>query len=140
MTTNQMDNLTQICLALPNGKKARLIRTLMRSLKEKDQLINKRFDILYKAATAVCGPGILSKFRNRELVIGRNMIAYKMRNEGFSSPTIGKLLQKNHATILNQASCMESALKYQFQPDISMWNDFLNKVEEYEKEISSQVV
>lgn len=136
----EIKGLTQMCLALPKGKKARLIRTLMKSLKEKDQLDNKRFDILYKAATDVCGPGILSKLRNRELVIGRNMIAYKMRKEGFSSPTIGKLLQKNHATILNQASCMESALKYQFQPDISMWEDFLKKVEEYEKEVSSQVV
>lgn len=136
----EVKGLTEMCLALPKGKKARLIRTLMRSLKEKDQIDNKRFDVLYKAATDVCGPGILTKLRNRELVIGRNMIAYKMRKEGFSSPTIGKHLQMNHSTILYKEKCMEDVIKFEFQPDLSMWNAFLNKVEEYEKEVSSQVV
>ena len=45
--------------------------------------------------------GLLTKSRNRDIVDRRSYLYYKLKEEGYSLTNIGKLFDKNHATIIN---------------------------------------
>ena len=88
-----MNELTRRCLYLKKEDRQKLIRILTESLEEEEKEDDgSRFATLYKAATDVCGHGILTSSRDFNLVMGRRMIAYQMRLEGYSLLTIGKRL------------------------------------------------
>lgn len=119
----------------------RLIKILKKTLAEEDRRDDgSRFSLLYKAATDVFGKGILTQLRDRELVIGRRMISYKMRQEGFSISAIANKLYRHHTSIVYGIRMMQDAIDFQFKEELELWNKFNQKVEEYEKEISSEVV
>ena len=133
--------LIQQCKDLSKSSKLRLIKILKETLAEEDRRDEgSRFSLLYKAATDVCGKGILTQIRDRELVIGRRMISYKMRQEGFSLSAIANQLQKHHSSIVHGIHMMQDAIDFQFKEELELWNKFNQKVEEYEKKISSEVV
>lgn len=134
-----MIELTRQCLALSYDNRVRLIKVLQGSLSD-NEIARKRFDMLLLIATEVMGNGILLKSRDRNFVIGRRMIAYQMRQEGYSSPLIGRLLGKNHTSVLYMESMMEDAIKFQFRPELTYWEEFKRKLQEYEEKISSEVV
>jgi chromosomal replication initiation ATPase DnaA len=134
-----MTELTRQCLALSYDNRVRLIKVLQGSLRD-NEIARKRFDTLLLIATEVMGNGILLKSRDRNFVIGRRMIAYQMRKEGYSSPLIGRLLGKNHTSVLYMESMMEDAIKFQFRPELTYWEEFKQKLQEYEEKISSKVV
>lgn len=138
-----MKELIQQCKDLPRAKKLRLIRILKASIEEeekRDDSGGDRFALFYKAATDVCGMGILGNAKDRVLVIGRRMITYKMRQEGFSFYAIARHLQKHHSSIICGVKMMQDAFDFQFKEEMKLWNAFLEKVAEYEKKISSEVV
>ena len=133
-----MTELTRRCLNLSKANKERLIKVLTESLANDEREDDgSRFSLLYKAATDVCGHGILSSRRDLNLVIGRRMIAYKMRQEGYSLTNIGKNMIRHHASVLHQIRMMEDALQMKFDYDMALWELFNQKVKEYEKEIQS---
>lgn len=134
-----MTELTRQCLALSYDNRVRLIKVLQGSLRD-NEIARKRFDTLLLIATEVMGNGILLKSRDLNFVIGRRLIAYQMRLEGYSSPLIGRLLGKNHTSVLHMASMMEDAIKFQFRPELTYWEEFKQKLQEYEEKISSKVV
>jgi hypothetical protein len=134
-----MKELTRQCLALSYDNRVRLIKVLQGSLRD-NEIARKRFDTLLLIATEVMGNGILLKSRGRNFVIGRRMIAYQMRKEGYSSPLIGRLLGKNHTSVLYMESMMKDAIKFQFRPELTYWEEFKRKLQEYEEKISSEVV
>ena len=111
-----MTELTRQCLALSYDNRVRLIKVLQGSLRD-NEIARKRFEVLLLIATEVMGNGILLKSKDRNFVIGRRMIAYQMRLEGYSSPLIGRLLRRNHTSILHMERMMEDAIKFQFRPD-----------------------
>lgn len=130
-----MIELTRQCLALSKARRAYLIRVLKDSLSQKDKIEDsERFTILLKAATAVCGDGIMSKSKAFLPTLGRKMIAYTMREEGFSLASIGRFLDKDRTTARTLAMKMEDAITYQFKEDMPLWRAFKNLVAEYEKE------
>jgi IS30 family transposase len=45
--------------------------------------------------------GLVTKSRHRNLIDKRSYLYYALKEEGFSLQRIGKLFNKNHATILN---------------------------------------
>jgi hypothetical protein len=63
-----MTELTRRCLELSLKERTRLINILQESLNEKED-DGSRFSELYKAATKVCGQGILTGARDFRLVI-----------------------------------------------------------------------
>lgn len=101
---------------------------------EEPQTGQSRFSVLYKAATDIVGKGILSSSRLRELVIGRMMIVYQLRTEGYSLKTIGRYLVRHHASVYQLQRKMEDVLKYpkMFADETRMWNEFQEKIKEYE--------
>lgn len=128
-----MTELTRRCLDLSRQNKQRLIRILTESL-ETEELENdgSRFATLYKAATEVCGHGILTGSRNFNLVMGRRMIAYQMRKEGYTYTTIGKHMIRHHAAIMHMVKMMEDALSFQFELEVSYWTLFQQKIRDYD--------
>lgn len=131
-----MTELTRRCLDLSKANKERLIKVLTESLANDEREDDgSRFSLLHKAATDVCGQGILSSRRDLNLVIGRRMIAYKMRQEGYSLAAIGKNMIRHHTSVLHQVRMMEDALQMKFDYDCALWELFNIRVKEYEKEI-----
>lgn len=126
-----MTELTRRCLELSLKERTRLINVLQESLNERED-DGSRFSELYKAATDVCGHGILTSLRDFNLVMGRRMIAYQMRLEGYSLMTIGKRLIRHHASIIHMVRMMEDALHFQFNLEMEYWNKFQQKIKEYD--------
>lgn len=119
---------------LPEWEKVRLINDLKISMEEDPQTGQGRFSVLYKAATDIVGKGILSSSRLRGKVVGRMMIVYQMRTEGYSLKSIGRYLIRHHASVYQLQKRMEDVLKYPkiFSDEIRMWNEFQEKIKEYE--------
>ena len=126
-----MTELTRRCLSLSKSQRERLIKRLQESLNERED-DGSRFVTLLNAATEVCGQGILSSSRDFNLVMGRRMIAYQMRLEGYSLMTIGKRLIRHHASIIHMIRMMEDVLHFQFNLEMGYWNLFQQKIKEYD--------
>ena len=128
-----MTELTRRCLNLKEEDRQKLIRILTESLEEQERGDDgSRFATLYKAATDVCGYGILTSSRDFNLVMGRRMIAYQMRQEGYSLQNIGKHLIKHHASVLHMIRMMEDCLTFKFDLEMEYWEQFKKKLKEYE--------
>ena len=127
-----MTELTRRCLYLPKPDRQRLIRILTESLEEEREDDGSRFAILYKAATDVCGQGILTSSRDFNLVMGRRMIAYQMKLEGYSFVTIGKRLMIHHASVIHMVRMMCDTMVFRFKDEMEYWNKFQEKLKEYE--------
>lgn len=134
--------LFKICLELPRKRKERLIRELQSSIEKEDRMQDndKRFNLLLRAASDVCGGDVLSHIKDFNLVMGRRVISYKMHQEGYSYPTIGKFLMKDHTSVYQAVKKMDEAFELNVKKELKYWYDFIEKVEEYEKEMESNLV
>lgn len=92
-----MNDIVRTCLSLPNREKVELINLLRDSLESRDK--GRTFDMMHKAIVKVIGCEVITKSRERNLVIGRTILAYACALEGWSTTTIGKLLNRDHSTI-----------------------------------------
>ena len=126
-----MTELTRRCLSLSKSQREKLIKKLQESLNERED-DGSRFATLLKAATDVCGQGILSSSRDFNLVMGRRMIAYQMRSEGYSFPSIGKMMVRHHASVIHMVRMMEDAIRFQFNLEMGYWYMFQQKIIEYD--------
>ena len=68
----------------------------------------------------------LNNSRKREDVAGRMIIAYQLRADGYSTNEIGKLVGRNHATILYLCKQMEVCIAYptSYRSESDMWQEF----------------
>ena len=58
-------------------------------------------------------PRLLEKTRLREVVMMRKVVCYIMsRKLGYSLTSVGKLLEKDHATVLYHSNCVENYIKF----------------------------
>lgn len=122
-----MTELTRRCLELSLKERTRLINILQESLNERED-DGSRFSVIYKAATKVCGQGILTGARDFRLVMGRRMIAYQMRREGYSYMSIGRHLVRHHASVIHMVKMMEDILHYQWDMEMGYWRKFQNEL------------
>ena len=127
-----MNKLIRKCLLLPFEQRQRLADIINESLKEPDKDDGKRFNLFLRIATEICGNGILSNSREFPLVMGRRMIAYQMKSEGFTNTTIGKHLAKHHASVIHMVNMMEDVIKFEFNLEMAYWMQFQRKLKEYE--------
>ena len=127
-----MNELTRKCLMLPDGDKIRLMNTLRCSVEDKAE--TTRFDVLYKAACEVMGCDILKPIKLREMVLGRSMVAYQLRLEGYTLHDVGRYLVKHNSTVLSMQRQVEDAIQYPhiYSKEIRLWKLFQEKVKEYE--------
>lgn len=127
-----MTELTRQCLSLDRGKRERLARLLQESLARPEPTDDKRFRVLYEAATRMLGQGILSNSRDYTLVLGRRFIAYQMIEEGYSYSTIGRFLSKSHSSIMHMQKMMDDVFRYPeaFKLELAYWKQFQSILKE----------
>ena len=85
-----MNKFEEYCISLPQEQKQRLIGLLRMSLKPSPS--GKTFELMYEAITRVLGKDVLKKSRERDLVIGRTILAYSCAVLGWSEYSIGERL------------------------------------------------
>ena len=70
----------------------------------------------------------LNNSRKREDVAGRMCIAYQLRTDGYSTSEIGKMVGRDHATILYLCKQMEVCIAYptSYRSEYDMWEEFHN--------------
>lgn len=120
-----MNDIVKQCLAMSRENREHLIVILKESLKDKPES-KHRFNHLLECATMIVGDGILSDSRTIHCVIGRQMIAYQMHIEGYGWSEIGRLMGRNHATIINLARRIQGAFRYPdyFRMENALWKEF----------------
>lgn len=128
-----MNELTLQYLSLPMEEKEELIKVLNASIIDEIE-DDGRFHLLLKVATEIVGEGILSRSREYKCVMGRKMIAWQMREEGYSLMAIGRRMGRHHATIVHFLKLMEDIFKFPgvFKTDEAYWKQFKNRLKEYE--------
>lgn len=121
-----MDELTRRCIALPKEEKLILIKHLQCTMMDEREDDGSRFHTLFQAATKVVGGGIISDSRLKNPVIGRMMIAYKMRQEGYTFQTIGKYMKRGRGSVRILSYKMDDALvlPHSYRYEVECWNKF----------------
>lgn len=116
---------------LPKEERKRLADLLRDSLKGKNA--KARFNELLVVAKELLGSGIEGKCRDTSCVIGRMLIAYKMREEGYSSTQVGMAMARDHSSVLHLEKKMRDAFIYPeiFKIEMAYWGMFTEKLKAY---------
>ena len=72
---------------------------------------------------------VMGENRLRDVVTARNFIISHLRNEGYTYVYIGKLLNKNHATMIHACKSIKNLLECD-KSTIEMHDNFISKLEE----------
>lgn len=133
-----MDNIIEDLLSLSKAQRKHIIGVLQESLVDK-KYIDNRFLLMKKTADKLIGKDILTETRERDVVFGRRMVAYAMREEGFSLHAIGRRLKLDHSTICALVKGMQDIIEYAYiaKDDFKMWNEFKSKID-YDDSRASQ--
>lgn len=120
-----MDKVIEDLLSLPKAQRKHIIGVLQESLVDKKD-IDSRFLVMKKTADKLIGKDILTETRERDVVFGRRMVAYAMREEGFSLHAIGKRLNLDHSTISALVKRMQDVIEYSYlaKEEFYLWNQF----------------
>lgn len=120
-----MDKVIEDLLSLPKAQRMHIIGVLQESLVDKKE-IDSRFLLMKKTADKLIGKDILTETRERDVVFGRRMVAYAMREEGFSLHAIGKRLNLDHSTICALVKGMQDVIEYSYlaKEEFYLWNQF----------------
>lgn len=122
------------CLELKEHDKQRLIGILQESLTP-ERSVDRRFNVLLEIAIELFGTGVMTRTHERESSLGRNMIAYQLRQEGYSLVNIGKMLGRNHSSVLAMERRMKDviSLPHIMSHESGMWNKFQLKLKEHDE-------
>lgn len=125
-----MINVDEI-LAPPFHERKRLCLTIHKSLlkeSEKKRLMDNQTwcDKLMELSASAIGLPDIHQGRNKRHVVGRMLVAYELRREGFSLHHIGKMMNKDHSTIQYLTSAMSDAfnLPKMYVDELSAWDRF----------------
>jgi chromosomal replication initiation ATPase DnaA len=123
-------------MTLTDTEKKRLIGELVRSMEGEPEDDKSRFSILFNAARDIVGKGIMTVSRKDELVLGRKMIAYQMRKEGYKLQTIGKHLGRHHASVYHMIKEMRDVFDYPhiYSKETEYWKRFQENIKRYEND------
>lgn len=122
-----MNKFEEYCISLPQGQKMRLVGLLRKSLQPYPS--GKTFELMHDAIVKVIGNEVLTKSRNRTLVIGRTILAYSCACLGWSEHTIGECLQRDHASINIMKKNMRNWIKFPqvFKKENELYVKFLKE-------------
>lgn len=88
-----------------------------------------RAETLRNVMLEISGEDILEDSRKRSVVISRAMVSYELVLEGFAIKTIGKLIGRNHATVVYYRRLVEGYLSipgYDLEKEI--WEKFKERI------------
>ena len=101
---------------------------ILERLLEKNQAppsIGSRFPSVLQAAEDASGRK-LSRARSKENTVLRAMVAYRLRSEGYSYNDIGKMLQRDHSTVVHLCGIMRDMLSVPgaYREDMAVYRRF----------------
>ena len=128
------DYLTMTCLSLPVEDKEKLISILSRSVR--GDVYETQFQRLMCALDVMSrtfGIDIRKRCRLQEYADLRSVFCYRMRMEGIPYKVIGKMVERDHSTVMNSCRRMDDALKYPraFPELVQKFNQFEEALEKY---------
>lgn len=87
--------------------------------------IGLRFPVVMSAAEQATGRK-LSGERSKENTTFRAFVAYKLREEGYTYSDIGKMLQRDHSTVMHLCNIMRDMLSVPmaYQDEMKMYREF----------------
>lgn len=87
--------------------------------------------VYVRAMEQVVGPGLLGRSRCWDLVWGRNMVAYRMRQDGFGPQEISRTIKRDHSTVLYCIKRAEEMLSspYFYGNELEIWRKFIKIVD-----------
>ena len=118
------------CLSLPYLDRLNLceelINTILQERREKRPPHPNRCQILLEKMGQILGEPVQFKSRESKFVWARTMVAYQLTQEGFSLTETGRMIGKNHATIIHMRKKMEDALAYHYayKDIVDIWKQF----------------
>lgn len=125
--------LINAVLDLPIGARLDLVNKIVSSICRDGEVVNteKRFEQVKQATEEVFCKKI-DRSRKRENVLAKSCVAYIMRNEGFSTPKIGKVLNMDHSSILHLVKRVEDmlSLPWIYANDLEKIDQVINKLNE----------
>lgn len=135
-----MVTLTEQVLGLPLSLKRELYALLADSLaKAKEQPApardGSRLGILFSLMGDALGEPVHRKSRIARYVTARTFIAYELLEEGYTTTEVGKMMGKDHATIVYLRGKMLNYfnLPLVFDEELALWKRFKQKIEDYDK-------
>ena len=73
---------------------------------------------------------VMGGSRKRELVFSRYLIYYQLRKQGLTFARIGKIMNKDHATIVHGVAKLKNDLEIKFEPVYSNFKKFEKAMKE----------
>lgn len=127
--------LTEQCLELPYKLRSELCHTLMKSIREERRrwgANNSRAEILKGYMEEILGEPYQQDSRDPIYVWARTMVSFQLGREGFTPSEIGRMLGKNHSTIIHLRHKMQDALDYAFayKDVINIWKQFQKLIQD----------
>lgn len=129
-----MMSLADRCLELPYRERLSLCQALKDSiLKEKndpDHNHPNRGEFLLKKMEEILGEKIPVKSRESRYVWARAMVAYQLTQEGFTTMEVGRMIGKDHSTIIYLRDRMRDALSFRqaYWDIVKIWETFQKKI------------
>lgn len=131
-----MMTLTEQCLELPYKDRLNLCAALRESIlqerKERKPRCHNRGQILLDLMGEILGEPIPAKSRETRFVWARAMVAYQLMGEGFSTIEAGRMIGKDHSTIIHLRGNMIDALQYptMYRDVVDIWKQFQNRLQD----------
>lgn len=122
------------CLQLSPGEKRYIIDRLTKSCHEEERKFSKRAERGQELIDMVCdilGIEEIPNNRDNMSVFARSLVAYQMYLEGFTTTYIGKVINRDHSTIISLIERVSNMLMMpNFYPhEIVVWDEFKKRIE-----------
>lgn len=123
------------CLELPYRERLNLCQALRDSIimekKERRNPNANRGQILLDCMGEILGEPVPVKSRESRFVWARAMVAYQLTEEGITTNEAGRMMGKDHTTIMYLRNRMKDALAFpsMYQDIMPIWEQFKNKIE-----------
>ena len=87
--------------------------------------IEERFPGVLACAEIACG-NKMTDSRERENILIRSFVAYKLHEEGYSYSEIGKMMKRDHSTITNLVHRVRDMLSipYAYKEEVAKYKEF----------------
>lgn len=127
--------LEQRCLEMPYRYRLNLCAALQESILQErmdgKKPVCNRGDILLEMMGEILGEPVDLKSRDARFVWARTMVTYQLLQEGFSTTEAGRMIGKDHSTVINMRMRMQDALDLPqaYKDIINIWKQFQNKID-----------
>lgn len=113
---------------LDAGVQEQNAESILRYLRNENNVpppIEERYPGVLACAEQVCG-NKLTDSRERENILIRSFVAYKLHEEGYSYSEIGKMLKRDHSTVTNLVHRVRDMLSipYAYKEEVAKYKEF----------------